>query len=341
MAATHRSATFDASLRHFLAPIVALIEDDGVTEIMINGHEEVYVERGGTLTRTDIRFGGEESLMAAVRNIAVYTGRTLRPEDMRFDARLPGGHRVHVVLPPVSRNGVSVTIRKHSMRFLSAAALVEMNVMTPEALQYLTEAVTKGRNLLISGGTGSGKTTLLNVLSGLIPDGARVVVLEDSAELQLQQRHVISLECKPPDRKGVGAVSIRDLLHSALRMRPDRIIVGECRGGEAFDLLQAMNTGHEGSMSTIHANSPREALSRLESLALLSGFDVPLRFLRSQVATAIHVVVQLHRLGGIRLVQSIMDVEGLDERDGYVVRDVFSYESASDRLIRAGNPGAC
>jgi pilus assembly protein CpaF len=325
---------FNVSLRHFLAPVAAFLDDEGISEIMINGPREVYVERDGTLLRTDAAFASAESLMAAVRNIAEYAGLTLRAEDMRFDGSLPGGHRVHVVLPPVARHGVSLTIRKHTMRLLSAQSLVERRVLSAEALEYLTAAVLNGRNLLVSGGTGTGKTTLLNVLSGIIPAGARILVLEDTAELQLQQEHVVSLVCKPPDRKGNGAVSIRDLLHSTLRMRPDRIVVGECRGGEAFDLLQALNTGHDGSMSTIHANSPREALGRLESLALLAGFDVPVQFLRSQVAAAIHVVVQLQRLAGSRMVQAIMGVEGLDDRDRYAGRDVFSYDPRAGCLVR-------
>jgi pilus assembly protein CpaF len=217
---------------------------------------------------------------------------------------------------------------------LSCADLIAHGNLTPDAADCLGRCIRRQRNLIVAGGTGTGKTTLLNALSALIPPGERIVVIEDSAELQLQQEHTLSLETRPADRKGRGAVTIRDLLHSSLRMRPDRIVIGECRGGEAFDLLQAMNTGHAGSMSTLHANSPREALKRLETLALLSGVDVPLRFLRAQMAAAIHIIVQLQRLSGRRLVESIAACRGLDDREDYRVEELFAWDVRAGALRR-------
>jgi pilus assembly protein CpaF len=327
--------TYEASLAYFLRPIRDFLDGaSDVTEIMINGPAEIYIERQGRLEKTTAAFSGSESLLAAVTNIAQFTGRQIRAEEPRFDARLPEGHRVHVVLPPLCRNGISVTIRKHTKGSLRLADLIAKGSIAPEAAEHLGECIHQQRNLIVSGGTGTGKTTLLNAFSALIPAGERIVVIEDSAELQIQQEHVVSLETRPPDRKGRGAVTIRDLLHSALRMRPDRIVIGECRGGEAFDLLQAMNTGHAGSMSTVHANTPREALKRLETLALLGGVEAPLPFLRAQVAAAIHVVVQLQRLAGRRLVQSIAACEGLDESGDYRTVELFTWDLAAGALRR-------
>jgi pilus assembly protein CpaF len=325
--------TYETSLRYLLDPILPFLEaQSDVTEIMINGPGEVYVERHGQIEKTDARFADEEGLLAAVTNIAQFAGCQIRPEEPRFDARLPQGHRVHVVLPPLCRNGISVTIRKHAKGSLSMEDLLTKGSLSPEVAEYLSECIRRQRNLIVSGGTGTGKTTLLNALSALIPPGERIVVIEDSAELQIQQQHVLSLETRPPDRKGRGAVTIRDLLHSALRMRPDRIIIGECRGGEAFDLLQAMNTGHAGSMSTVHANTPREALKRLETLALLSGVDVPLRFLRAQVVAAIHVVVQLQRLAGRRFVHGIAACQELDAAGDYRTVDLYTWNPRTATL---------
>ena len=327
--------TYDSSLRFLLSPILAFLEEQAdVTEIMINGPSEIYVERRGRIEKTEARFADDRSLMAAVTNIAQFSGRHLRSEEPRFDARLPQGHRVHVVLPPLCRNGISVTIRKHSEGSLTLNDLLAQGSLSKEAADYLSACIHAQKNLVVSGGTGTGKTTLLNALSSLIPAGERILVIEDSAELQIQQEHVLSLETRPPDRKGRGAVTIRDLLHSALRMRPDRIVIGECRGGEAFDLLQAMNTGHAGSMSTVHANTPREALQRLETLALLSGIDIPLRFLRAQVAEAIHVIVQLQRLAGRRFVLSIAACQGLDGAGDYRTSDLYAWDLDNGALRR-------
>jgi pilus assembly protein CpaF len=325
---------FQAAMGYFLAPVQTLMDDEAVREIMINGHEQIFVERGGQLERTELKFADPDQLLAAVRNIAQYVGVHLREDVSRFDARLPQGHRVHVVLPPVARAGISVTIRKHSKSSFGLDDLIKLGSISEESRDFLRLAMEREQNMLIAGGTGTGKTTFINALSALIPDSDRIVTIEDAAELQLDQEHVVSLETKAPDRKGLGAVSIRDLLHSSLRMRPDRIIVGECRGGEALDLLQAMNTGHGGSMSTVHANSPVETLRRLETLALFSGEEIPLRFLRAQVASAINLVVQLQRLAGKRSVVSIAEVQPLSSEGDYQVREIFGYDYNREALMR-------
>jgi pilus assembly protein CpaF len=330
---------FEAALDYFLSPIGALMADETVREVMINGADQVFIEQGGELKLSDAKFNDEEQLMAAVRNIAQYVGVHLKEDVSRFDARLPAGHRVHVVLPPVARQGVSVTIRKHSKSSFGLPELVKLGSISEESTGFLRSAMVKEQNMVIAGGTGTGKTTFINALSALIPNTDRIVTIEDAAELQLEQEHVVSLETRAPDRRGMGAVTIRDLLHSSLRMRPDRIIVGECRGGEALDLLQAMNTGHGGSMSTVHANSPIETLRRLETLALFSGEDIPLRFLRAQVASAINVVVQLQRLGGKRAVAAISEVLPLTSDGEYQVRDIYLYDYNDNELKRVAEAG--
>lgn len=327
---------FDSALEYFLAPIGELMADESVREIMINGIGQIFIEQGGELRKTSVTFADPDQLMAAVKNIAQYVGVYVRPDTSRFDARLPQGHRVHVVLPPVCRQGISVTIRKHTKSAFGLKELIKLGSINEESREFLEQAMEHEKNMIISGGTGTGKTTFINALSELIPVTERIITIEDAAELQLEQEHVVSLEARAPDRKGQGAVTIRDLLHSSLRMRPDRIVVGECRGGEALDLLQAMNTGHGGSMSTVHANSPVESLRRLETLALFSGEDIPLRFLRAQVASAIDVVVQLQRLKGKRTVQSIAEVLPLTEAGDYAVREIFSYDYHADALKRVG-----
>lgn len=325
---------FNAALGYFLAPIGELMADESVREVMINGYDQIFIEQNGELKLSDYRFADPEQLMAAVRNIAQYVGVHLHDDVSRFDARLPAGHRVHVVLPPVSRVGISVTIRKHSKSSFGLEDLVKLGSISEESTEFLRLAMEREQNMVIAGGTGTGKTTFINALSALIPNTDRIVTIEDAAELQLDQDHVVSLETRAPDRKGKGAVTIRDLLHSSLRMRPDRIIVGECRGGEALDLLQAMNTGHGGSMSTVHANSPVETLRRLETLALFSGEEIPLRFLRAQVASAINVVVQLQRLAGKRTVATIAEVLPLTDDGEYQVRDIYQYDYSAEQLTR-------
>ena len=327
---------FESALGYFLEPIGELMADESVREVMINGIGQIFVEQDGTVQLTDVTFASDDQLMAAVRNIAQFVGQYIRPDTSRFDARLPQGHRVHVVLPPVCRQGISVTIRKHTKSAFRLDDLIRIGSINEETREFLRQCMEREKNMIISGGTGTGKTTFINALSELIPNTDRIITIEDAAELQIEQEHVVSLEAKAPDRKGEGGVTIRDLLHSSLRMRPDRIVVGECRGGEALDLLQAMNTGHGGSMSTIHANSPIESLRRLETLALFSGEEIPLRFLRAQVASAINIVVQLQRLKGKRTVQAIAEVLPLTEAGDYAVNDIFVYDYNEDTLVREG-----
>lgn len=313
------------SLRAFLHPIAPYLDDPNISEIMINGPTDVWIEQSGRLYKTNAQFT-DQGLVAAARNLAQYVGRPLTEERPRLDARLPDGSRVHVVLNPIARKGPALAIRKFSSSMLSMDQLVHIGASTAEAVRFIQAAVVCRKNILVSGGTGSGKTTLLNCLSTFIPNEDRIITIEDSAELQLVQDHLVQLEARPPDEKGRGEVSIRDLLHSSLRLRPDRILIGEVRGGEAFDLLQAMNTGHSGSMSTIHANSPVESLSRLESLCLLAGFDLPLRAIRSQVAAAIDVIVCTSRLqDGRRVWTHVTEVPPLDEKGDYRARDLFVY----------------
>lgn len=317
---------FAKTIPYFLQPVAAALEDDEVREIMINGFDEVFVERRGLLEkRPDLCFPNEQSLMSAVRNIAQAAGFTLNMESPRFDATIPPGHRVHVILSPLCSCGISVTIRKHSGDPLKLKNLIDMGTVSQEAADDLKRLVRANKNIMVSGGTGTGKTTLLNVLSSFIPDGQRIIVIEDTAELKLQQNHVIYLKSRPPDRKGRGEVTIRHLLHSSLRMRPDRIVIGECRGGEALDLLQALNTGHGGSMSTVHANAPREALERLETLALFGfgGQDYPISFLRAQVLSAIDIVIQIQRWGDRRLVERVAANRRATGQSQYALVDLY------------------
>jgi pilus assembly protein CpaF len=319
-----RDAIFNVTLKRFLEPVGEYLADDRVSEIMINGVDEIYIERRGMIEKTDARFEDGEKLLAAARNIAQYTNKRITPLTTRFDSRLPDGSRVHVVMPRCSRKGICVSIRKFRRASFSLEDLVEAEVLTPEAREYIEIVVELERNLLVSGGTGSGKTTLLNSISGKIQETERVIVIEDSSELQLQQPHVLSFETAWPDRHGQGAVGIRDLFHSALRMRPDRIIIGECRGGEALDLIQAMTSGHGGSMSTLHANTPLDALNRLETMALMSGVNIPLTALRSQIVSAIDVVIQVSRLNdGRRIVTEICEVDALSTENRYHVNQIF------------------
>jgi pilus assembly protein CpaF len=331
------ATVFDQSLGYFLSPIADLLEDASISEVMINGHDTIYVERKGLLERVPNTFPGEHTLLACARNIAQFSGKRLAPETPRFDGRLPDGSRVHVVLPPCGRNGITVAIRKFSKSTLTLEKLVEFGSISPEARELLELIVALDLNIVVSGGTGSGKTALLNALSGAIPGNDRIVTIEDTSELQLQQEHVVGLEARAPDRQGRGAVTIRDLLHSSLRLRPDRIIVGECRGGEALDMIQAMNTGHSGSMTTVHANSPLDSLARIETLALLSGVELPLTPLRAQVASALHAIVQTDRLqDGSRKTVFISEVLPLDAQGRYVARDLLSFvqtgQDASGRI---------
>lgn len=312
---------------HFLAPVRAYLADPGVAEVMINGPSEVYVERQGRLEHVDARFEDEEALIAAINNILQYTGKRMTPENPLIDTRLPDGSRVHVALPPCSRKGPCMTIRKFTSALFSMPELVRIGSLTAMAAEFLAICVKIEKNILISGGTSSGKTTLLNALSEAIPPDQRIVVIEDSSELQLQQKHVISMETRPPDRYGRGEVTVRDLFRSSLRMRPDRLMVGEVRGGEAIDMIAAMTSGQGGSMSTLHANTPEDALNRLETMALMSGVELPLAAIRAQVSSAADLVVQTQRFNdGRRGVTEIVEVLPLKADGTYAVQHIFDYE---------------
>lgn len=319
---------FSATVDHYLAPIRDYLADPGVTEVMINHADEIYIEKDGEMVRTNARFNDEEGYRAAINNILQFTGRSLYDDNALIDARLPDGSRVHVVKEPCSRHGTSVSIRKFSKSMLDMDWLVELGSLTEQARQFLKVAVRAERNILVTGGTSTGKTSLLNAMSAYIPKNSRIVVIEDSAELQLQQDHVLSLETKPPDRYGRGAVGIRELFRSSLRLRPDRIIIGEVRGGEALDMIQAMTSGQGGSMGTLHANNPADALNRLETMALMSKVELPLHALRAQVSSAIDIIVQMNRfVGGRRLVSHITEVDPLGQDGQYRLRQLFGMET--------------
>lgn len=307
-------------------PLQPLLDDPEISEIMVNGPYQVYVERHGKIELTGVRFRDEQHLMRIIEKILLPLGKRVDERVPMVDARLPDGSRVNVVIPPVSLNGPCVTIRKFSRDPFTMSDIISLGTITPEAAQFLQAAVQAKLNILITGGTASGKTTLLNILSAFIPNDERIITIEDTAELQLRQDHVVRLEARPPNIEGVGEVTIRDLVRNALRMRPDRIIVGECRGGEALDMLQAMNTGHEGSMTTIHANNPREALSRLETMVLMAGMDLPVRAIREQIAGAIDIIVHMARLrDGSRKVMQISEITGM-EGDVITMQDLFVFE---------------
>jgi pilus assembly protein CpaF len=304
-------------------PIDPFLRDDEITEVMVNGHDQVFVERGGVLFETDAQFADNDHLMRVIERIVAGVGRRVDEASPMVDARLPDGSRVNVIVPPLALKGPILTIRKFSADALTADDLIDLGSLTPELVEVLDGCVRGKLNVLISGGTGVGKTTLLNVLSSFIPSTERILTIEDAAELQLDQEHVVSLESRPPNIEGQGEIRIRDLVRNALRMRPDRIIVGEVRGPETVDMLQAMNTGHEGSLTTIHANSPRDALARLEVLVLTAGVDLPLRAIREQIASAFDLVVQVSRLvDGTRLVTHVTEVLRM-ESDVITIQDLF------------------
>ena len=310
-----------------LGPIEPLLKDPSVTEVMVNGPDSIYIERKGRLQKTDVRFRNTEHLMHIIDRIVTAVGRRVDESSPMVDARLADGSRVNVIIPPLSLSGPCVTIRKFSKDVLTVDKMIEFGSFDQRMAEFLEDCV-KGRlNIVVSGGTGSGKTTLLNVLSSYVPASERIVTLEDSAELQLKQDHVVTLETRPPNIEGEGEVTMRDLVRNALRMRPDRIIVGECRTGEALDMLQAMNTGHDGSMTTAHANSARDALSRLETMVLMSGMELPLRAIRSQIASAVDIIVQIARLrDGSRKIINIAEVTGM-EGDIITLQDLFYFEN--------------
>jgi pilus assembly protein CpaF len=305
-------------------PLQPLLGDDTVTEIMVNGPSQVYVERGGRIERAPVLFAGDQHLLRIIDKIVSEVGRRIDESSPMVDARMPDGSRVNAIIPPLALCGPTLTIRKFARRPYVLEDLVRFGTLTQQAGEFLALCVAGKLNILVSGGTGVGKTTLLNALSGFIPEGERIITIEDSAELQLQQRHVIPLEARPPNVEGKGEIRIRELVRNALRMRPDRLVVGEVRGAETLDMLQAMNTGHDGSLTTIHANSPRDALSRLETLVLTAGVDLPLRAIREQIASAFDLVVQVTRLiDGTRRVTHVTEVVGL-ESDVITLQDLYT-----------------
>ncbi len=309
-----------------LGPLEDLLADDKITEIMVVDPQTVYIERGGRIELTTCRFTDEESARAILERIVTPLGRRIDESAPMLDARLPDGSRVNAVISPVALRGACITIRKFSRVPYGAQDLIRFGSVTDRMVRFLDRCVLARKNMLIAGGTGSGKTTLLNVLSSSIPEDERIVTIEDSAELQLNQSHVVSLEARPPNMEGRGAIAIRDLVKNAMRMRPDRVIVGECRGGEALDMLQAMSTGHDGSMTTTHANSPREALKRIETLSLMSGIDLPSQAIRQQIALAVNVLVQQTRFAdGTRRVTSIAEVVGMQDDGDIEVREIFGF----------------
>ncbi len=318
---------FKVTVDHFLKPILPFLQEPDVAEIMINDYDEIYVERKGQLEKTDAKFTDAEALRSAINNVLQYTGKRLDPQSPIVDSRLPDGSRVHVIMPPLCRTGMCVTIRKFAKVMFDAAGLIEAGSWTAEAMEYLQACVRAEKNILVAGGTSSGKTCLLNVLSGFIPPHQRIVVIEDSSELRLQQDHVVGLEARHPDRWGKGEVTISDLFRSSLRLRPDRIIIGEVRGPEALDVIQAMTSGHAGSMTTLHANMARDALSRLETLAMSAKIELPLYALRAQIASAIDVVVQMTRFtDGRRGLTEVAEVLPLNDDGGYQLAEMFKYE---------------
>ena len=307
-------------------PIQPLLDDPDVSEVMVNGPKKIFVEKNGKLTRSAITFDDDDHVARIIDRIILPLGRRVDADSPTVDARLPDGSRVNAVIRPVSIDGPCITIRKFKKDKLSIQQLIDYGSLNANMGDFIRACVLAHLNIVISGGTGSGKTTLLNVLSSFIPEGERIVTIEDAAELQLQQDHVLRLETKVANTDGRGAVSIRDLVRNSLRMRPDRIVVGECRGGEALDMLQAMNTGHDGSLTTLHANTPRDALSRLETMVLMSGMDLPLKVVRQQIASAVDLIIQQTRLkDGSRKVTAITEVVGM-EGDTVVMTDVFKFE---------------
>jgi len=314
---------FDESVG--LGPLEDLLDDPDVTEIMVNRNDQVYVEKHGKLEMSDRVFMDDNSVLAIIERIVAPIGRRIDESQPYVDARLKDGSRVNAIIPPLALNGPCLTIRKFSKNVLTVQELIQMGTLTPEMAEFLRVCVQLRKNIVIAGGTGSGKTTFLNVMGSFLPDTDRIVTIEDSAELRLPQTHVVRLESRPPNIEGRGAITIRDLLRNALRMRPDRIVIGECRGGESLDMLQAMNTGHDGSMTTAHANSPRDVIARLETMTLMSGVELPSRAIREQIASAIHLVVQTSRMSdGTRKVTHITEISGL-EGDRITMQDLFTF----------------
>ncbi len=309
-----------------LGPIEPLLNEPDITDIMVKGVDLVYVEKNGRLTEADVSFKDKDHLMNIIQKIVAPLGRRVDESQPYCDARLPDGSRVNIIIPPLALDGPTVTIRKFSEDPFGVEDLIDFGTLSRQMADFLNGCVEAALNIIVSGGTGSGKTTTLNVLSSFIPHDLRIVTVEDSAELQLQQEHVVRLETRPPNIEGEGEVTMRDLVKNSLRMRPDRIIVGECRGGEALDMLQAMNTGHDGSLTTVHANNPRESISRLETLVMMAGMELPQKAIREQISSAVDLIVQQSRLrDGSRKIISITEVQGMEE-DTVVLSEIFTFE---------------
>jgi pilus assembly protein CpaF len=323
-----RARLFEAVAAEILGfgPIEPLLKDNSINEIMVNGPKLVYIERHGRLEKTNIHFQNDEHVMRVIDRIVAPLGRRIDESSPYVDARLPDGSRVNAIIPPLALNGPTITIRKFSKDPYTIDDLIRFGSITPEMAMFMKACVEAKLNILVSGGTGSGKTTTLNVLSSFIPNDERIITVENAAELQLRQEHVITLESRPANIEGRGEITIRDLVINCLRMRPDRIVVGEVRGGEALDMLQAMNTGHDGSLTTLHANSPRDALSRMETMVLMAGMDLPVRAIREQVASAVQLLIQQDRMkDGSRKIVGITEVQGM-EGDVIVMQDIFVFE---------------
>ena len=320
-------------------PLERLLADDTVSEIMVNGPHDIWIERNGRLSPTNVRFQDESHLRRILNKIVAQVGRRIDESSAMVDARLPDGSRINAIIPPLSLTGPLVTIRKFSRDRLGFNDMIRLGTLTTETIEFLERCVQAKLNILISGGTGTGKTTLLNVLSAAIPDTDRIITIEDSAELKLQQRHTLRLESRPPNIEGEGEVSIRDLVRNSLRMRPDRIVVGEVRGPEALDMLQAMNTGHEGSLSTVHANTPRDALARVETMVMMAGLEIPLRAVRQQICSALDLIVQIDRMeDGSRRVISITEVQRM-EAEVITLQELFTYkleQITGERVVVGG-----
>lgn len=326
-----------------LGPLEAFLEDDTISEVMVNNHQEIYIERHGRLERSDVQFSSDKTVYSVIERIITPLGRRIDESSPIVDARLKDGSRVNAIIPPLSLKGPALTIRKFPKHRLSFNALVESGSLSGDMVDFLKHCVEQRRNIVVAGGTGSGKTTLLNLLSGFIPHSQRIVTIEDAAELKLEQPNWVALESRPSNSEGTGQITIRDLMRNALRMRPDRIVVGECRGGEAIDMLQAMNTGHNGSLTTVHANTPRDVVSRLEVLVLMSGIDIPVSAIREQIASAVDIIIQQNRLAcGTRKVTQISEVVGV-ESGTIQLQDIFRFTThghdSEGRTIGHFEPG--
>ena len=328
LARNERRRLFEQIVAEILGfgPLEPLLADETITEIMVNGPKNIYIERKGLISRADVTFENDDHVLRIIDRIVAPLGRRIDESSPTVDARLPDGSRVNAVIPPISLVGPVITIRKFSKIPLTVDDLIRFGSITPELVEFLRACVVSRCNIIVSGGTGSGKTTLLNVLSGFIPDDERIVTIENAAELQLRQEHVVTLESRPPNIEGRGEITIQDLVVNSLRMRPDRIVVGECRAGEALDMLQAMNTGHDGSLTTLHSNSPRDTLARLEVMCLMAGMDLPVRAIREQVSSAVDLIVHQERLrDGTRKVTKVTEVQGM-EGQVITLSDIFEFE---------------